>query len=99
MYRPPCSPLRYPPPKKYPPGFQSKPLFSEVLPDGVFRSLLERLPLSPDGRFVVVLLVALGFSEEIVVCRLLQNRVAHLLLVRFGNNQILIRLGKIAQKR
>ena len=38
---------------------------SEVLPDGVFRSLLERLPLSPDGRFVVVLLVALGFSEEI----------------------------------
>ena len=50
---------------KYPPGFQSKPLFSEVLPDGVFRSLLERLPLSPDGRFVIVLLVAVGF----VICK------------------------------
>ena len=54
-----------PPKKKYPPGFQSKPLFSEVLPDGVFRSLLERLPLSPDGRFVIVLLVAVGF----VICK------------------------------
>ena len=82
-----------------PAGFSAKTIIQCELPDGVFRSLLERLPLSPDGRFVVALLVALGFSEEIVVCRLLQNRVAHLLLVRFGNNQILIRLGKIAQKR
>ncbi len=37
---------------------------SEVLPDGVFRSLLERLPLSPDGRFVVVTVGGAGFSGE-----------------------------------
>ena len=48
-----------------PARFSAKTIIQCELPDGVFRSLLERLPLSPDGRFVVVLLVALGFCEEI----------------------------------